>query len=56
LKNGPVESWDELLQKCGDFAVDRHPDGDRPSDKTIREAIKKHALDVSAGVGQRPRR
>ena len=46
---GSVKSWDELLQKCGDFA-DRHPDGDRPSDKTIREAIKKYALDVSAGL------
>ncbi len=49
-KHGPMQTSDELLQKCEDFASDLHPENKTPSDKTIREAIMKHALDVAAGV------
>lgn len=49
-QHGPVRSSDELLQKCADFASELHPKSSTPSDKTIREAIKTHALDVAAGV------
>jgi hypothetical protein len=37
-----------LMQKCSDFAHDLHPKKRTPSDKTIREAIKTHALDIAA--------
>src|SRR5262249_2341225 len=51
-ENGPVQTTSELLQKCADFARDLHP-GKRkrtPDDKTIREAIKTHALAAAAGL------
>lgn len=44
--NGPVQSFDELMQKCADFAVELHPHHKTPDDKTIREAIKTHRLDT----------
>jgi hypothetical protein len=52
-KHGPVQSQTELLQKCADFASDLHPDGLTPSEKAIREAIKRHRLDIAAGVKRR---
>jgi hypothetical protein len=48
-QNGPIRTSEELLQKCADFASDLHPKKSTPSDKTIREAIKTHALDGAAG-------
>ena len=48
-EHGPVRTSEELIQKCGDFAADLHPKNDVPSDKTIRDAVKKHALDAAAG-------
>jgi hypothetical protein len=48
-ENGPVRTLDELLQKVADFAHDLHPRKKTPSDKTIRDAIKTHALDKAAG-------
>jgi hypothetical protein len=39
----------ELLEKCSDFAGQEHPHKKTPDDKTIREAIKKHRLDLAAG-------
>jgi hypothetical protein len=49
-KHGPVQTSGELLQNCADFASELHPGGSTPDDKTIREAIKTHALDIAAGV------
>jgi hypothetical protein len=45
LENGPIETFQELLQKCGDFASELHPKLKTPDDKTIRDAIKTHGLD-----------
>jgi hypothetical protein len=47
-EHGPIQTFDELLQKCGDFASDLHAKKQRPDDKTIREAIRTHSLDVAA--------
>jgi hypothetical protein len=49
-QHGPVQTLDELLQKCADFASELHPEGSTPSDKTIREAIKRHQLDLAASA------
>jgi hypothetical protein len=49
-RHGPVRTSDELLQKCADFATELHPKKSTPSDKTIREAIKTHALDATARI------
>jgi hypothetical protein len=49
-QNGPIQSSIELLQKCADFASELHPERKTPDDKTIREAIKAHALDIAAGL------
>ncbi len=46
---GPVQTFDELMQKCSDFASELHPKGQTPDDSTIRAAIRKHGLDVAAG-------
>jgi hypothetical protein len=43
-----VQTLVELLQKCADFATELHPRKRTPDDKTIREAIKTHALDIAA--------
>jgi len=51
-KHGPVQTWDELLQKCADFASELHPEHKAPDASTIRAAIKKHGLDVAAGTGR----
>ena len=48
-QSGPVQSLNELLQKCADFAYELHPEKRTPSDKTIRDAIKAHRLDDAAG-------
>jgi hypothetical protein len=48
-QHGPVRTFDELLQKCSDFASELHPKRRTPDDNTIREAIRKHELDVAAG-------
>jgi hypothetical protein len=48
-QHGPMQTLDELMQKCADFANDLHPKKSTPSDKTIREAIKTHALDIAVG-------
>jgi hypothetical protein len=48
-QHGPMQTSDELMQKCADFASDLHPKKTTPSDKTIREAITTHALDIAAG-------
>jgi hypothetical protein len=52
-QHGPVQTWDELLQKCADFASELHPNRSTPSDKAIREAIERHQLDLAAGVARR---
>ncbi|MFZ0423539.1 MAG: hypothetical protein WAL80_11740 [Xanthobacteraceae bacterium] len=49
-QNGAVKTLNELLQKCADFASELHPRKRTPSDKTIREAIKRHALGIAAGI------
>jgi hypothetical protein len=48
-QNDPVQTMNELLQKCSDFASALHPHNKIPDDKTIREAIETHALDIAAG-------
>jgi hypothetical protein len=48
-QHGPVQTWEEMLQICSNLAHDLNQKGSTPSDKTIREAIKTHALDVAAG-------
>jgi hypothetical protein len=48
-QHGPVQTLDELLQKTADFANELHPQHKTPSDKTMREAIKAHALNIAAG-------
>jgi hypothetical protein len=48
-ERGPVQTLDELLQKCADFACELHPADRMPADKTIREAIETHALAAAAG-------
>jgi hypothetical protein len=53
LQHGPVQTSDELLHMCADFASELHPHRRTPSDKTIREAIKRYQLDVAAGAGRR---
>ncbi len=47
-QHGSIRTSDELMQKCADFACALHPETKTPSDKTIREAIKTHALDAAA--------
>ena len=47
-QNGHVQSMNELLEICSDFARKLHPRKKTPDDKTIREAIKKHGLDLAA--------
>jgi hypothetical protein len=47
-KSGSVESQNELLQMCADFAATLHPTGMTPNDSTIRDAIKKHGLETAA--------
>ena len=49
-EHGPVQTSEELMQKCADFAAVLHPKNEVPSDKTIRDAIKKHALDAAGFV------
>jgi hypothetical protein len=44
-RHGPIQKFEELMQKCADFANELHPKNRTPSDKTIREAIKMHSLD-----------
>ena len=50
--NGPIQTRVELIQKCADFAYELHPGKKKktPDDKTIREAIKTHALDAAVGL------
>jgi hypothetical protein len=48
-ENGPVQTFQELMQKCADFATDLHPERKTPDDATIRAAIKKHELHFPAG-------
>jgi hypothetical protein len=47
--NGPVQTSEELIQICTDFAHDSHPHKRTPDAKTVREAIKMHQLDIAAG-------
>jgi hypothetical protein len=57
--NGSIETQEELLQKCGDFARDLDPRDPKntPDDKTIREAIKTYRLDLAAvAPGNSPRK
>jgi hypothetical protein len=49
-EHGPARTTNELLQKCSDFACELHPAGKTPADKTIRDAIKTHALAAAAGL------
>jgi hypothetical protein len=49
-KNGSVENFGELLQKCADFASELHEHKKTPDDSTIRKAIQVNALDVAAGL------
>lgn len=48
-ENGPMQTLEELLQKCTDFATDLHPMKKTPNEATIRAAIETHALDAAAG-------
>jgi hypothetical protein len=50
--NGPVQTKQELLHKCGDFAQELHPENERPDDSTISAAIKTHRLDTVAGMAR----
>ena len=45
LENGPIETFEELLQKCADFASELHPKRKTPDDSTIRVAIEAYELD-----------
>ena len=47
---GPMQTLTELLQKCSDFASDLHAQKRTPDDKTVRDAIKTHGLDIAAGL------
>jgi hypothetical protein len=47
-KYGPIQTLEDLMQKCADFSTDLHLKGKTPDDKTIREAIAAHALDIEA--------
>jgi hypothetical protein len=49
-EHGPVQSFNELVHKCSDFATELHPKKKTPDDKTIRDAIKTHQLDAAARV------
>jgi hypothetical protein len=49
-EHGVMQSFDELLQKCADFASEDHPKKKTPDDSTIRAAIKSHRLDAVVGV------
>jgi hypothetical protein len=53
-QHGPMQTLEELLQKCADFAAELHPRHHTPSDKTIREAIKRHQLETAARLRQKP--
>jgi hypothetical protein len=44
-KQGPVQNWDELIQKCAELASDLHPQRKTPDESTIRAAIETHELD-----------
>jgi len=46
--NGPVTSISELLEICANYAMELHPNKRWPDDKTTREAIKTHRLDLAA--------
>jgi hypothetical protein len=48
--SGPLHSLKELMEKCREFANELHPKRSEPDDKTIREAIKRHRLDLAAGL------
>jgi hypothetical protein len=48
-----MQTLNELLEKCANFASELHPKKSTPDDKTIREAIRTHALDALAGVSPR---
>jgi hypothetical protein len=50
-KHGPLQSFGKLLEKTREFATELHPEGNEPSDKTVRAAIKKYDL---AAVGLAP--
>jgi hypothetical protein len=47
---GPMQTLTELLQKCSDFASELHGRKSTPDDKTVRDAIKTHGLDIAAGL------
>jgi hypothetical protein len=49
--HGPLQSFGELLEMTRKFATELHPEGEEPSDKTLRDAIKRHGL---AAVGLPP--
>jgi hypothetical protein len=53
-QHGPIQTAVELMQKCADFAAELHPHHRTPSDKTIREAIKRHQLNTPARIRQKP--
>lgn len=48
-QHGPVQTFEELMQKIADFASDLHPKRKTPSDKTMRDAIAAHELNIAAG-------
>jgi hypothetical protein len=52
--HGAIQTMVELIQKCADFASETHPTGRTPSDKTIREAIEAHGLDIAVGADENP--
>jgi hypothetical protein len=47
--HGPIQTANELMQKCWDFASELHPKQRTPDDSTIRSAIETYALNVAAG-------
>jgi hypothetical protein len=55
-QNGPMKTFDELLQKCMDFARDLHPKGKTPDESTTKKAIEKYKLRVIARLGKMQRK
>src|SRR5262249_21917419 len=51
-QHGFVQTLDNLLQLCSDFASELHPERKTPDASTIRAAIRKYQLDIVAGMGR----
>ena len=49
-KNGDVQSRNELLHLCSEYATELNRERRTPDDATIRDAIRVHKLDRAAGL------